>query len=113
MSRARRGTGAVVAVGLAVTAALAFVVGPLASDAPDGLERVAIDQGFVDTADAHDLAGLPTADYAVRGVDDHGLSTGLAGLLGVAVTFGVTGTVVWLVRRRSSGASPSAPPAEA
>lgn len=108
MSGRGAGTGAIVAVGLAVAAALAVVVGPLASDAPDGLERVAIDQGFADTAEPHDLAGLPTADYAVRGVDDDDLGTGLAGLLGVALTFAGTGALVWLVRRRSRRAG--APP---
>ncbi len=35
-----------VAVGLAVALALVFLVAPMASGDPDGLERVAIDQGF-------------------------------------------------------------------
>jgi hypothetical protein len=113
VSRPPRGTAAFVAVGLAVAAALALWVSPLASDEPDGLERVAIDQGFADTAEAHDLAHLPTADYAVRGVDDDGLSTGLAGLLGVAIAFGVAGALTWLVRVRSRRTSPTAPPSGA
>jgi hypothetical protein len=92
----------VVAVGLALAVALAFLVAPEASSQPDGLEKVAIDEGFADGARDHDLAGSPTADYAVEGVDDDRLSTGLAGVLGIAVTFLVTGAVVLLVRRRGS-----------
>lgn len=76
-----------VAAGLVVAGVLAFAVSPYASSKPDGLERVAIDEGFVGTEQPHALGDLPTAGYEVSGVDDGGLSTGLAGLLGVAVTF--------------------------
>lgn len=89
-----------VAVGLALAVALAFLVAPEASSEPDGLEKVASDEGFIDGAQDHDLAGSPTADYAVDGVDDSRLSTGLAGALGIGVTFLVTGGLVLLVRRR-------------
>ncbi|HEY8523931.1 MAG TPA: PDGLE domain-containing protein [Acidimicrobiales bacterium] len=98
MSR-RLHLAAFVAVGLAVAAALAFFVSPHASGEPDGLERVAHDQGFADREAGHPLGDAPTADYAVEGVDDEGLSTGLAGLLGVAVTFAVTAGLFVLVRR--------------
>lgn len=98
--RPRRTLRAVVAAGLAVAAAVAFFVSPLASSDPDGLERVALDEGFATEADEHALEGSPTADYALRGVDDESLSTGLAGLLGVGVTFAVTGGLLAVVRRR-------------
>ena len=91
--------GVFVALGLAVAVALAFLVAPEASSQPDGLEKVAIEEGFVDGAEDHDLAGSPTADYGVEGVDDARLSTGLAGALGIGITFAVTGGLVWLVRR--------------
>lgn len=91
--------GVFVAVGLAVAVALAFLVAPEASSKPDGLEKVAMDEGFIDGARDHGLADSPTADYGVEGVDDARLSTGLAGALGIAVTFGVTGGLFWLVRR--------------
>ena len=99
--------GVFVAVGLALAVALAFLVAPEASSEPDGLEKVAIDEGFVDGAEDHDLAGSPTADYGVEGVDDARLSTGLAGALGIGVTFAVTGGLFWLVRR--SRRAPAAP----
>ena len=81
---------------------LAFFVSPHASSSPDGLERVAIDQGFIDTATDHAMADAPLADYGVRGVDDPGLSTGLAGVIGVAVCFALGSAFVLVVRRRSS-----------
>ena len=65
----RRSIGLFVLGGLAVALLLAFVVSPWASSEPDGLERVAIDQGFADNATDHATAGSPLADYAVSGVD--------------------------------------------
>lgn len=86
--------------GLALTAALVVVLGPRASSAPDGLERVAIDEGFAATAEPHDLADGPLGDYEIRGVEG-GWSVGLAGLVGVGLTFVVAGGVALVLRRRS------------
>ena len=80
--------------GLIVTLGLAFFVSPFASSSPDGLEKVSIDEGFDETADEHALVDGPLADYGVEGVQDEGLSTGLAGVIGVAITFG-TGMIVF------------------
>lgn len=95
--------------GLVVTVGLAFFVSPLASGSPDGLERVSIDQGFADTADDHALDEGPLAGYGVKGVKDEGLSTGLAGVIGVAVTFGAGMVLFGLLRtmraRRTASAS--------
>ncbi|MGH9117272.1 MAG: PDGLE domain-containing protein [Acidimicrobiales bacterium] len=96
-----------VLVGLAVTAVLAAVVSGFASSSPDGLERVAGDQGFLEEAEDHDLGESPVADYAVRGVDNDRLSTGLAGLVGITVTFAVGYGLFFLLRRRSSEARTS------
>lgn len=87
-------------VGLLVAVALAVVASFYASSQPDGLEKVAGDQGFLASAEEHELADSPLADYGVRGVDDARLSVGLAGLAGVAVTLAVGGGLFWLVRRR-------------
>ncbi len=105
-TRRRTGTTAFVVGVLAVAVALAFFVAPRASSEPDGLERVAIDEGFIGDADDHALADLPTADYAVDGVDDERLSTGVAGVLGVAVTFALAGGLLHLARRRASRRTP-------
>jgi hypothetical protein len=92
--------------GLIVALGLAFFVSPLASGSPDGLDRVAIDEGFADAEEEHALADSPLAGYAVDGVDDEGLSTGLAGIIGVAITFGL-GMIVFgalrAMRARRSG----------
>jgi len=93
-------TGRFVAAGLLVAVALAFLVSPLASSEPDGLSKVAIEQGFDSTARDHALADGPLAGYAVRGVSDAGLSKGLSGIVGVTVCFAV-GTGVMVVVRRS------------
>ena len=94
--------GAFVLGGLAVALALAFFVSPEASSAPDGLEKVAIDKGFIDTGTDHALRDLPTADYGVKGVHNERLGTGLAGILGVLVTFAVgTGVLMVALRARS------------
>jgi hypothetical protein len=100
------------AVGLLVAVALAFFVGPRASSHPDGLEKVATDQGFIGTEEPHALDGLPTAGYEVSAVDDAGLSTGLAGIIGVAVTFAVCAgslAAVRAVRRRTPGDDAAGP----
>lgn len=97
--RPRLRLGWFIVAGLAVAAALALLVAPRASSSPDGLERVAVDEGFADRARDHALADGPTADYGVSGLDHEGLATGLAGLLGIAVTFAVAVGGLTLVRR--------------
>ncbi|MEX0754330.1 MAG: PDGLE domain-containing protein [Actinomycetota bacterium] len=85
----RKNLALFVAGGVLVALGLAFFVSPRASGSPDGLEKVAIDEGFDDTAEEHDRGEGPLADYAVEGVEDESLSTGLSGIIGVAITFGV------------------------
>ena len=87
-----------IGAGLLVALVLAFFVSPEASSSPDGLEKVATDEGFIDEAAPHDMEDSPLADYGVEGVDDERLGTGLAGVTGVAVTFLVAGGIVLLVR---------------
>jgi cobalt/nickel transport protein len=95
--------------GLIVALGLAFFVTPLASTSPDGLQKVASDQGFADTERDHAVDDGPLAGYGVRGVEDDSLSTGLAGVIGVAVTFGLGMILFGLLRsaraRRTSSTS--------
>jgi hypothetical protein len=95
-------------VGLAVAVAVAGLLSGFADDDPDGLERVAIDEGFDQTAEDHALADSPLADYAVAGVEDERLSTGLAGVIGVVITLAVAGGLFYGIRlygkaRRAGG----------
>jgi cobalt/nickel transport system permease protein len=85
-------------VGLAVTVFIAIVVSQFASDEPDGLEYVAEQQGFGDAADAHDLAEAPLAEYGENLESDSRISTGLAGLVGVAAALGIGFGLFWLIR---------------
>jgi cobalt/nickel transport system permease protein len=96
-------TGGLVAVGLAVTLLLAGVASFFASGSPDGLEYVAEEQGFLDTARDHAFGDLPLADYG----DVGGIPVGLAGLLGVAATV----LVGWLVFRLVASRRPDRPAA--
>ncbi|MFE9597566.1 energy-coupling factor ABC transporter permease [Streptomyces hokutonensis] len=90
--------------GLVASLLLAGFVSFYASSNPDGLEKVAADQGIDRTAKEHASADSPLADYGVRDVEDARLSGGLAGVIGVGVTV-VAGTgVFWAVRRRRSTA---------
>jgi cobalt/nickel transport system permease protein len=98
--RARLRLGAFVVAGLVLAVTLAFVVSPSASGSPDGLNRVAADHGLSAEQRPHALRRLPTAGYGVRGIDDRRLSTGLAGVLGVAVTFAAAGGVALVAKRR-------------
>jgi hypothetical protein len=86
--------------GLVVALTLAGIVSFYASSEPDGLEKVADDKGFLESADEHSLADSPLADYGVEGVDDDRLSVGLAGVIGVVITFAVGAGALWLVRSR-------------
>ncbi len=85
----RRSIVGLVVVGLVVAFALATFVSPFASSSPDGLEKVAVDNALDTDVEDHALADAPLADYGVEGVDNERVSTGLAGLIGVAVTFAV------------------------
>jgi len=96
----------VLAVGMAVTALLAGVVSAYASANPDGLEYVAEELGFLETAEDSAVASSPFADYGVSGIEGP-LSTGLAGLVGVAVTVVLGLVVVRLAARRRAAAPPT------
>ncbi len=71
--------------GIVISLFIAGFVSYYASSSPDGLEKVAGDQGFLASATDSANAGLPTAGYGIEGVDSERLSVGLAGILGVVV----------------------------
>ena len=91
----------VVAAGLLLVALLlGGVVSFYASGDPDGLSRVAEDQGMTAVEQDHAAKDSPLADYSVRGVGDDRLSTGLAGVLGVGVVLLLGTGLTYAVRRR-------------
>ncbi len=94
----------VVGAGIVVALLLAFFVSPHASSSPDGLEKMAAEHSLDTRTRPHDLADGPLADYSVRGIDGAGLSTGVAGIIGVLATVALTGSAVALARRTGAGA---------
>lgn len=90
-----RGSGWV-AVGLVIALLVAFA-SPLASPEPDGLERIAIDQGFDEHAQDPSYEILP--DYTVPLIEDETLTTVAAGALGVVLMAGVGFGIARLTRR--------------
>lgn len=89
---------------IALVACLALVgLAPLASSAPDGLERVASAQGFKALEQESPLKIL--AGYAFPGLENETLSTILAGSVGVLVLFALTYGLAWLIRRRNHRAT--------
>jgi cobalt/nickel transport system permease protein len=100
-ARPRIPVGAVIGVGLAVAVGLGLAVSPWASSSPDGLVRVAQDKGFVDRARlARVQEDAPVSNYAIPGVENERLATGLAGFGGTLVVFFAGWGVARAVRRR-------------
>ncbi|MFE2095526.1 MULTISPECIES: energy-coupling factor ABC transporter permease [unclassified Streptomyces] len=86
--------------GLVASLVLAGFVSFYASADPDGLEKVAHDQGIDKKTGQHAAADSPLAGYGVKDVPDARLSGGLAGVIGVGVTVVAGSAVFWAVRRR-------------
>jgi cobalt/nickel transport protein len=57
----------------------------------------------------HELADSPLAGYGFRGIGNEPLATGLAGVVGVLVTFAAGGGLFWLVRRSRPAADAAGP----
>ena len=87
-----------------VIAVAVTLLAPLASGSPDGLERVAEDAGFIERA--QDAPYAIIADYVVPGIQNEGLATILAGVIGVTVIYALVAGSMYglytLYRRRSA-----------
>jgi cobalt/nickel transport protein len=88
------------AVALIVSLLVAGVASYYASAHPDGLEYVAEQTGFIDSAEDSATSDSPLADYQTEGVDDARISGGLAGIIGVVVMLVLSSGLFWLIRRR-------------
>ncbi|MER6104691.1 energy-coupling factor ABC transporter permease [Streptomyces sp. NPDC001832] len=96
------------AVGLAAALVLAGFVSFYASASPDGLEKVAADQGIDKKTEEHAAKDSPLADYGVKDVSNARISGGLAGVIGVGATVLVGSGVFYVVRRRRTPKTPAA-----
>ena len=83
-------------IGFIVSLFLAGVVSFYASSSPDGLEKVAEDIGFIDTAKPHTNADGALADYG----DTKSIPVGVAGVIGVIGTAVVAGIGFKLIARK-------------
>ena len=125
-ARMNKRLGWFLAGGLLVALLLAGVVSNFASPSPDGLDHTAREGCTVDAEgeitggtcmalqeDEHQLGDSPFADYGIRGLGNGQLSTGLSGVLGVLITFGVGAGAFWLLRRREGTPAAAADSTEA
>ena len=125
-ARMNKRLGWFLAGGLLVALLLAGVVSNFASSSPDGLDHTAREGCTVDAEgeitggtcmalqeDEHQLGDSPFADYGIRGLGNGQLSTGLSGVLGVLITFGVGAGAFWLLRRREGTPAAAADSTEA
>ena len=85
----------------ALAVGLALAVSPFASSSPDGLERVAGDRAFLDQGRLAPVQeSAPVPDYALPGVSDPRVATGLAGFAGTLIVLGLGWAVTGAARRR-------------
>lgn len=97
--RPKVSTRTFVIAGLLVAVVFATVVSQFAAPDPDGLERVAEDQGFLDQGRDSATSGSIFADYATSGIDNEPLSLAVAGTTGVLITLLVAGGLVLAVKQ--------------
>ena len=69
--------------GFIVSLFLAGVVSFYASSSPDGLEKVAQDIGFIDTAKDHTNADGTLADYGVKGIENERVIAGANAVIAI------------------------------
>jgi len=86
--------------GFVISLFLAGVVSFYASSSPDGLEKVAEDIGFIETARDHSNVDGALADYGVKGIENERTSVGVAGVIGVIGTAVVAGIGFKLIARK-------------
>jgi cobalt/nickel transport system permease protein len=84
-------------VGLAIAGLVAVLAALFASGDPDGLDSVAIEQGFESAAEDPGLQVLP--GYAIPGLEGPG-STIVAGVVGIAVIFALVFVLGRVLARR-------------
>ncbi len=112
VSRPRAGrTWGFLAAGLVVAAALAVFVSPFASTAPDGLARVAADQGFEGAGGRAVWNLSPIPGYSLPGFADARLGTAVAGLLGTLIMFALILGLGRALSARHPASSPGDPQA--
>ena len=91
--------------GLALALALAVFVSPFASSSPDGLEKVAANQGFEQAASQPAWDFSPIPDYSFPGIHSTAVATAVAGAVGTIALF----VIVLLIGRAVGRGGPAVP----
>ena len=92
--------------GLALALSIAAFLSPFASKDPDGLDRVSQDLKFEEKAtEKPPTKQLPFAnvfeEYSVKAIPNEKVSTGIAGIIGTLVVFGLAWGVGKIAIRKS------------
>lgn len=101
----QRTVALLVIAGMVLSVGLATLVSLAASSSPDGLEKVAEDTGFADSAEDSAVADSPLADYNAAFVADDNAGVSIAGLLGVLLTAVIGFGLFMLLRARKKDES--------
>ncbi len=98
----------VIAVGLGLAIVVALF-SPWASSSPDGLERVAEDEAFIEEAKDNGYEIIP--DYTFPGVENEKVATILSGLIGIGIVAGLCFGLSYVMKSTSkkSSSGPSSP----
>jgi len=84
--------------GALIFALVLALLSPLASSSPDGLERVAEDKGFMETAREAVFEVIP--DYVMPGIRSEAIATILAGIIGTLILFSMGYGLAKLLRTK-------------
>ncbi|MBC7253134.1 MAG: PDGLE domain-containing protein [Actinobacteria bacterium] len=125
MEARNKGIYVFILAGLLVSVALALLVSPWASSAPDGLEKVAEDKGFLEKAEETDPAweSAPIPDYAVPGLTRETVdeetgevveeptkpATALAGFIGTVAIFLIAWGLALVLKKKKPEEAGTAP----
>jgi len=86
-------------IGLIIALVLVFL-SPLASKFPDGLDKTAEDQGFVEKASKGFFNVIP--EYSFPGIENEAIATILAGLVGTVLVFVIALGIAGLLKPKSN-----------
>ncbi len=100
ISPAQAGNNRPILIAGILIALLLAVLSPLASSDPDGLEWVAEEYGFLQTAQEPLYQIIP--DYVFPGVENEIVATILAGILGTLIVFGIAWGIAYARRAKAT-----------
>jgi cobalt/nickel transport protein len=96
-------------IGLGISLLLVLFLSPFASTSPDGLEKVAEGQGFVEKSENWKAwTHAPFSEYTIPWIKDKKVSTAISGVIGILAIFFIALGLGKLIKRPITK-SPSAP----